>query len=483
MIRNILSESSGRITGKSGRVKPAVIVTLAVIVCFLAVAGVAAGKFIVNVDEYPSGVRINGVDVSGLTVKQAYEKLSDKWSSKKIEVKDKTDNSTVTVKNTGFTYDIEKDLEEILHPGYFRAIGRKMSSGNKNYTVAMLPKKITRKFKVQLKKLPCMTDKTRTKTKDAYVDMSTTDFNIVKEVYGNNIDKDKLYNAVAKAYALGKSSYSFSEKDFYEQPSVRSDSKKLAEEVEYCKKYMTTKIKYVAPLTSYTIKPSDLNKMVSFDDEGNITVDEKAVRSFVKNTLEPNITTAWGTRKLRTVSGSYTVTGGNYGYHVNVRKETAALTEDLKKGEDVERCPELTCFVKDLDSDSKDDIGDTYVDISISRQHMWVVKNGRTVVSTPVVTGKTSDGHATPYGTYVVAYKQTHATLTGKNADGSDYESKVNYWIPFNGGIGIHDANWRSSFGGSIYISGGSHGCVNTPPSVMGKVFANVTPGEPVIVH
>jgi lipoprotein-anchoring transpeptidase ErfK/SrfK len=480
---NFLRKASEKIHGKSGRVKPAVIVTIAVIACLLAVSGVAAAKFIVNVDEYPSGIKINGVDVSGLTTKQAYEKITDEWSKKTIKVKDTTDNSSITVKNTGFTYDIEQELEEILHPGYFRAIGRKLSGGGKNYTIAMTPVKLTKSFKSQINQLACIKDTGRKKTKDAYVNMSTTDFKIVKEVYGTNIDKTKLYNAVAKAMALGKSSYSFKEKDFYEQPSVTSESSKLRKQVEYCKKYLSIKIKYIAPLTSYTIKPADLNKMITVDENGNITVDEKAVRSFVKNKLEPNITSAWGTRKLKTVGGSYTVTGGNYGYHVNVKKETAALIEDLKKGEDVTRCPKLTCFASGLTSESDDDIGDTYVEIDISRQHMWIVKNGKTIVSTSVVTGKTSDGHATPYGTYSVAYKQTNATLTGKNADGSDYESHVNYWIPFNGGIGIHDANWRSSFGGSIYISNGSHGCVNTPPSVMGKVYANVTAGEPVIVH
>ena len=92
-------------------------------------------------------------------------------------------------------------------------------------------------------------------------------------------------------------------------------------------------------------------------------------------------------------------------------------------------------------------------------------------------------GYGTPPGVYILKSKSMYVTLEGENADGSKYASPVTYWLPFNGGIGMHDANWRGSFGGSIYMGNGSHGCVNMPPSKAGTVYDNVEVGYPIVVH
>ncbi len=64
-----------------------------------------------------------------------------------------------------------------------------------------------------------------------------------------------------------------------------------------------------------------------------------------------------------------------------------------------------------------------------------------------------------------------------------EWESPVTYWMPFNGGIGFHDANWRYSFGGAIYQGGGSHGCVNMPPAAAGELYGYIEAGIPVVCH
>ena len=66
---------------------------------------------------------------------------------------------------------------------------------------------------------------------------------------------------------------------------------------------------------------------------------------------------------------------------------------------------------------------------------------------------------------------------------GADYESPVTYWMPFNGGIGLHDATWRSRFGGSIYYYSGSHGCVNLPYSAAADIYSIVEAGMPVVCY
>ena len=91
----------------------------------------------------------------------------------------------------------------------------------------------------------------------------------------------------------------------------------------------------------------------------------------------------------------------------------------------------------------------------------------------------------TPAGIFTLVSKTSPKTLRGpKQADGSyEWESDVTFWMPFNGGIGLHDATWRSSFGGNIYKNSGSHGCVNLPYNVAKTIYNNIEVGTPIIVY
>ena len=102
-----------------------------------------------------------------------------------------------------------------------------------------------------------------------------------------------------------------------------------------------------------------------------------------------------------------------------------------------------------------------------------------------LLSGLPSRGDATPQGVYYIKYCQRNATLRGpKQPDGTyEWESPVSFWMPFNGGIGLHDAPWQAAFGGTRYLTHGSRGCVNLPYSVAETVFNNVSAGTPVVCH
>ena len=53
---------------------------------------------------------------------------------------------------------------------------------------------------------------------------------------------------------------------------------------------------------------------------------------------------------------------------------------------------------------------------------------------------------ATPVGCYTTGEMKSGCTVNGE-----DYPSAVNYWIPFDGNLGISDAPWRMDFGGQLY--------------------------------
>ena len=58
----------------------------------------------------------------------------------------------------------------------------------------------------------------------------------------------------------------------------------------------------------------------------------------------------------------------------------------------------------------------------------------------------------------------------------------MKFWMPVKGAIGLHDADWRSEFGGDIYKTDGSHGCVNLPPEVAKELYDSVEIGTPVVM-
>lgn len=120
----------------------------------------------------------------------------------------------------------------------------------------------------------------------------------------------------------------------------------------------------------------------------------------------------------------------------------------------------------------------TYIEISISGQYLNYYEMGKLVISTPVVTGAWG---VTPFGSYYVRSKATNVHLLGPEDD--PYDSFVYYWMAFIGSsYGIHDATWRSSFGGDIYTYNPSHGCVNVPYDVAEQLYYRVEIGTPVYV-
>ena len=77
-----------------------------------------------------------------------------------------------------------------------------------------------------------------------------------------------------------------------------------------------------------------------------------------------------------------------------------------------------------------------------------------------------------------MTYTTTDAVLRGE-----DYATPVKYWMPFAGDVGMHDASWRKSFGGNIYKTNGSHGCINLPTSVAKTIYNTIEKGWPVLVY
>ncbi len=214
----------------------------------------------------------------------------------------------------------------------------------------------------------------------------------------------------------------------------------------------------------------------ALDENGDLQLDPDAVVSFITSLAEA-YDTVGSTRTFHATRGeTVTIEGGTYGNQLDQETEIEWLTDAFVSGVSEVHTP---AFLQEAWGwvSGRNDIGDTYIEVDMGEQMMYYYQDGKLVIETPIVSGSISGGHATPAGVNYVYVKQTDRILRGEG-----YASHVDYWMPVKGNIGIHDADWRSSFGGTIYKTNGSHGCINTPPSVMKELFPMVEVGTPVVM-
>ena len=442
----------------------------------------AVEKYVVSPDRFHKGIIINNVDVSGMNVEEAKDALTKEWNKHSITIVDRDGNKLGKISNFDFEYKIDDQLESVMKPGAEKAISRFLSTAEDKVNINMKPAKNTKSFKEQYEALEMVRNSVGDKpSKNAYIDKSDTEFRIVKEVIGNSVDTRMLRKAIFEAIARGEDQFEYRRESFYKPPEIVSTSQVLKDELEYCRKYLSFKIHFRNSVGDYTITPDWLDKMLKVEQGGKTIVYDEAVSQFISDVLYPKFSSTGDTRTLKSAGGGkYTVSGGTYGFTIDTERELDVIRKELEEREDVEREPYYSG--KKPNKNGTSDIGNDYVEVSIAKQNVWVVKGGKVVVDTPVVTGNVPR-HNTPTGVYYILYKATNTTLKGHNDDGSEYESHVAYWMPFYLGYGLHDASWRGSFGGSIYMGNGSHGCVNCPPPIMPKIFKECYEGMPVIVH
>lgn len=212
----------------------------------------------------------------------------------------------------------------------------------------------------------------------------------------------------------------------------------------------------------------------ALDEAGRIKMREDAIREFI-DTLADQYDTVGASRQFRATRGDLvTVEGGIYGNKIDRDAETAYLTDAFMSHRQEIREPE---YIQTAWVQGSNDIGDTYVEVDMGEQMMYYYVEGVQQIATPIVTGNTSRRMGTPSGVNYVYLKQTDRILRGPG-----YASHVDFWLPVKGNIGIHDASWRSKYGGTIYQTNGSHGCINTPRDAMVQLYESVEVGTPVVM-
>ena len=306
-------------------------------------------------------------------------------------------------------------------------------------------------------------------------------FEIAAEVLGTQVDKTVLTEKIKTAILSNQRVLNLDEAGCYVKPAFYSSDTAVAEAQNLMNQYITTEITHDFGYTKVKVEKEELAKLLKVDKESNVIVDEDKVGDYVE-WLGNHYNTCGIRRTFKTPENTtVTISGGTYGWRIHYKEEVEQLSKDVLTGEKIEREPIYRQTGYQRDS-SGNDLHDTYIAISIKSQTMWYYKDGKCLLTTPVVTGNISKNMGTPTGVYEIAYKKKGHVLRGE-----DYESPVDFWMPFYEyrGIGIHDASWRAAdaFGKEIYKTNGSHGCVNTPYDAVKTLFEIVKAGTPVVVY
>ena len=300
-------------------------------------------------------------------------------------------------------------------------------------------------------------------------------YTLVESVPGTAIDKLALKENIEKALYGLADTYQITEGNGYLAPKIANDDEKLLDAIDTMNKYAGSEIDYEIGSEKETLDINTFADWLSINDNEKVEIDEEKVADYVAE-LGTKYNTYGKSKQLATSYGTtITMSNCHYGWKIDAETEAAAIVDDIKGGEKVTR--DLN-YQYTAASHTGNDYGNSYVEINLTAQHLYLYKNGSLVIDSDFVSGNPSKGNATHTGVFGVTYTERNATLKGQN-----YATPVSFWMPFNGNEGMHDATWRSSFGGSIYKRNGSHGCVNLPYSVAQTIFENVSAGFPVFVY
>ncbi|WP_251197856.1 L,D-transpeptidase family protein [Anaerotardibacter muris] len=308
------------------------------------------------------------------------------------------------------------------------------------------------------------------------------------EVYGNQLDLDAFLGKIDEALTGMETTYII-DGEACIQPAILSDDERFTAALPAAQTIVGGDIDLTmaeGAVSAGKVSKELLVSWLTLDPETLMPLLDEALVTAWADQKSAELNTVGTTRKYTRPDGKkVTVGGGVYGWRVNTADLASTIIANATAGnfEAIDIPCEQTSDI--YNGPGGRDWG-AYVDIDLSEQKVrYFNENDEELFITDCVTGNISNGHGTPTGLYYLRMKKSPETLTGLNADGStDYETKVTYWLPFiRNSIGLHDASWRGNFGGSIYKTNGSHGCVNLPTSAAKWFYDNLETNVAVIVH
>ena len=432
---------------------------------------------------------INGVYCTGKSVETVNYELNETFEYEGPTVDTGRDSFFISADDIGYTYDYTEPLNYYLTVQNPYLWVENLTRGKKEYSLlpavsydaALLEQIITPKLNECLSK------------EDIKVSLLLSERGYyIKDNKKNILDVHKAKEIIEEALLSGKDKVDLTESSCYYDEPYSAKEQELLSFYNLLNTFQNRKITYLFDDEKESFASLDLAETLMFhnaytngqitgetdlsskfcDEEGNLLIDEESVGTLLDKKLAPYNT--YQNHLFTTHDGrEIHIKAGTYGNKISMKTEKKELLAFLQSDEkEYTRVPDYT---KEALYKGKDDIGDTYIEVDIGKQKMFYYRDGELFLETDVVTGK---NNATREEVCYVYAKQRNRILRGPG-----YESFVKYWMPVSGGIGIHDASWRSEFGGDIYIRNGSHGCINTPTDIVSQMYEVMEIGTPCIMY
>ena len=439
-------------------------------------------------DKFMIGTYVNGNDVSGQTVEQVEEDIRERVEDSYSLTLTFRDGSkeTITPEEIGYRYVSTGEVEQAMNDQnpltwVLRNMGKTVEIDvpeNHTFDEAKLAEVVKAMPEFQVENVVTPTN--------AYLNITDkNEFEIVPETQGNAPIADAILPTLNEMVTNSEMEGSLTDiKGSYETPTVTADNPDLIYQCDNLNKFLSTKITYKLPKdATKTIDRGMLINWITRQDNGYYYLDDTTIHDncakFVAEIAAQVDERHNSIPFPSTNSGTINLSCAEYGHVIDQPGETEALFKELKECTSEEKEP-LYSLNKNVDSR----FGGTYVEADLSNQHVYYYENGQLILDTPCVSGtKYDSSRHTVLGLYSIYYKQRNRTLQGPMVNGvPSYTSFVNFWMPFYKGYGLHDASWRGSFGGTIYYSSGSHGCINLPYNAAATLYEHTEVGTPVIV-
>lgn len=453
-----------------------------------------------NKTTFYKDTTINEIDVSDLTPAEVFDLLTSDYDSIAVSLKEgeKTWMSG-NLEFFGYTLDsdaLTKKLENLQdgQKGNLFIFLQSLLKGNDfHIDIDFLHDETVLQDNVEL----TFPEDQMTETADAYMNFNeeTSQYEIIPEVYGTKFDvgqllqtmETELSSYLADGLPTEDLTIEFPT-DLYTMPEVTSDDAKMTSLCNLYNQYCAAKITYQFGSQTQVLDWETIQNWLIIEGE-TATLNQEAVKTYVSE-MADTYNTLYHSRTFKTTAGTTITIPGSlneYGYKIDQEAEVQQLTTDIQNNTSVDREPIYVTsntwgnpyYYK---REGTDDLAGTYIEVNLTKQHLWFYKNGSLIVESDLVSGSVADKAETQTGCFPIAYKESPSVLTGGNAE-NGYSQDVDFWMAFYDGQGLHDATWRSEFGGDIYLENGSHGCVNLPHDVAETIYDNSATGMAIILY
>lgn len=473
-------------TGKRGKRKLLMFGLIAVLALVLA-AGFYVYRAVYFSSHFFDGTLINGMECAGMTAKEVEQKIAENAEDYILDIHFRNGDQKIEGASIDYSYRSDGSIGNLLKKQNALSWITE-NTGSKKHEITIKMQYDAGKLEQQMGQFQQLQEDQMQAPSSAQIEFQNGQFVVTEENAGTQLDVQKAEKAITEAVETGAVELDMEQAGVYREPETSAEAGSLETQAAQLNELVSASITYQLPDgQTQVLDGNTLKDWLSVDENGNYSQNEEiwnqklneyvaglaaAVDSYGQEQTFP----ATG------IEGGVKVTQSDYGWKIDQEKEAAQLAQDIAGHLTTTREPVYASREFAADNNG---FGNTYVEIDVSRQRIWFYKDGELLIDSKCVTGKMVKSRYTPAGIFKLVSKTSPKTLRGpKKADGSyEWESDVTYWMPFNGGIGLHDATWRSSFGGTIYKNSGSHGCVNLPFDVAKKIYNNIEVGTPIIVY